>query len=380
MTDALRHRGPDGEGQFVDGALGLGHRRLAIIDLSSAAAQPMLWITASGDGRSSTSHLQRCEVYNFRTLRRRAGGVRPDASRSHSDNGEVYNFRTLRRELEEPWPAFPVALRHGGRSGGPGAVGRGRPFPLQRHVRVRALGPAGARAVAGAGPLRREAALLRACRQRLALRLRDQGAAPASRPRRRGRFRRHGGILHIPELLLGAHALRWHLHAARRLPPAYPPGSSTRDAPDRALLGLRLLRARDGGGRGRVRGGARLPVPAGGRAAARVRRGGRRLSQRRHRFRLHHGRRRPAVSRRSRASRSDSTCLRRPRAWNNSTTSARTPRDCRASAPPSITRWCSRRATWSAASAIWSGTWRSRASASPTPTTTRRGSRAVSAR
>ncbi len=41
MTRALAHRGPDGEGFFVDGALGLGHRRLAIVDLSPTGAQPM---------------------------------------------------------------------------------------------------------------------------------------------------------------------------------------------------------------------------------------------------------------------------------------------------------------------------------------------------
>ena len=37
MCDLLAHRGPDGEGTYVDGPVGLGHRRLAIIDLSSAA-------------------------------------------------------------------------------------------------------------------------------------------------------------------------------------------------------------------------------------------------------------------------------------------------------------------------------------------------------
>ena len=34
MNRALAHRGPDGEGDFIDGAVGLGHRRLAILDLS----------------------------------------------------------------------------------------------------------------------------------------------------------------------------------------------------------------------------------------------------------------------------------------------------------------------------------------------------------
>ena len=41
MTDAIAHRGPDGEGHFTDGPVGLGHRRLSIIDLSAAARQPM---------------------------------------------------------------------------------------------------------------------------------------------------------------------------------------------------------------------------------------------------------------------------------------------------------------------------------------------------
>lgn len=63
MTDALAHRGPDGEGSFVDGPLALGHRRLAIIDLSSAGQQPMV----SDDGRFVFSY--NGEVYNFNELR-----------------------------------------------------------------------------------------------------------------------------------------------------------------------------------------------------------------------------------------------------------------------------------------------------------------------
>jgi asparagine synthase (glutamine-hydrolysing) len=63
MADLLAHRGPDGEGFHRDGPIGLGHRRLAIIDLSGAAAQPMpnedetLWIVFNG------------EIYNFQSLR-----------------------------------------------------------------------------------------------------------------------------------------------------------------------------------------------------------------------------------------------------------------------------------------------------------------------
>jgi asparagine synthase (glutamine-hydrolysing) len=67
MTDAVAHRGPDGEGHWIEGPIGLGHRRLSIIDLSAAGHQPM----RTADGRY---------VISF--------------------NGEIYNFRELRIELE----------------------------------------------------------------------------------------------------------------------------------------------------------------------------------------------------------------------------------------------------------------------------------------
>lgn len=66
MCDAMVHRGPDGSGVWTDLGIGLGHRRLSIIDLEGSP-QPML----STDGRA---------VIVF--------------------NGEIYNFRELRRELE----------------------------------------------------------------------------------------------------------------------------------------------------------------------------------------------------------------------------------------------------------------------------------------
>lgn len=67
MTDAIAHRGPDGEGVYNAGFVCLGHRRLAIIDLSSAGHQPM---------------------------------VSPDQRYVITYNGEIYNFRDLRIELE----------------------------------------------------------------------------------------------------------------------------------------------------------------------------------------------------------------------------------------------------------------------------------------
>ncbi|MDO8680084.1 MAG: asparagine synthase (glutamine-hydrolyzing) [Acidobacteriota bacterium] len=63
MTDAIAHRGPDGEGHFVDGSLGLGHRRLSIIDLSDRAAQPLM--NENGD----VALIYNGEIYNFRELR-----------------------------------------------------------------------------------------------------------------------------------------------------------------------------------------------------------------------------------------------------------------------------------------------------------------------
>jgi len=67
MTDAIAHRGPDGEGFYIDSFVGLGHRRLAIIDLSPAGHQPM----STEDGNYIITY-----------------------------NGEVYNFQALRIELE----------------------------------------------------------------------------------------------------------------------------------------------------------------------------------------------------------------------------------------------------------------------------------------
>jgi asparagine synthase (glutamine-hydrolysing) len=63
MGDAIRHRGPDGDGSFVDGALGFAHRRLAIIDLSTAGHQPM----TTTDGRYTINY--NGELYNFQELR-----------------------------------------------------------------------------------------------------------------------------------------------------------------------------------------------------------------------------------------------------------------------------------------------------------------------
>jgi asparagine synthase (glutamine-hydrolysing) len=78
MADALRHRGPDDEGVFVDGAAGvaLGFRRLSIVDLSSAGAQPM--VSAS----ERYVMVFNGEVFNHRRLAEELG---PREYRGHSD-------------------------------------------------------------------------------------------------------------------------------------------------------------------------------------------------------------------------------------------------------------------------------------------------------
>ena len=57
MCDLIAHRGPDGHGVYCDGAVGFGHRRLAIIDLSPGGAQPM-----QTRRRRAGHHLQRRDL------------------------------------------------------------------------------------------------------------------------------------------------------------------------------------------------------------------------------------------------------------------------------------------------------------------------------
>jgi len=95
MTDVLAHRGPDGSGVWVAPGVGLGHRRLAIIDLVTGE-QPM-----HGDDGAPTV------VFN----------------------GEIYNFRALRAELEASGAVFRTnsdteVILHGWRKWGPDCVTR----------------------------------------------------------------------------------------------------------------------------------------------------------------------------------------------------------------------------------------------------------------
>ncbi len=106
MTAALAHRGPDADGFHFDGPVGLGHRRLSVIDLAGSR-QPLV----SADGAIAV-------VFN----------------------GEIYNFRELRRELAAAGHVFAThgdgeVLVHGWRQ-----WGRAHARSARRHVRVRAVG------------------------------------------------------------------------------------------------------------------------------------------------------------------------------------------------------------------------------------------------
>jgi asparagine synthase (glutamine-hydrolysing) len=82
MSDAIAHRGPDGRGVWVDAEAGaaLGHRRLAVIDLTEAGAQPMI----STSGRYVISF--NGEIYNFEGLRDAVEQARGGHQwRGHSD-------------------------------------------------------------------------------------------------------------------------------------------------------------------------------------------------------------------------------------------------------------------------------------------------------
>jgi asparagine synthase (glutamine-hydrolysing) len=76
MTDTIAHRGPDGEGTFVGDGVALGHRRLSIIDLSSAGAQPMTL--------GAATVVYNGECYNFLELRIELEGL-GQVFRGHSD-------------------------------------------------------------------------------------------------------------------------------------------------------------------------------------------------------------------------------------------------------------------------------------------------------
>lgn len=81
MTDIIRHRGPDGDGHYIDripeAIVGLGHRRLSVIDLSNAASQPMQY--------GELQLIFNGEIYNYNEIREELI-AKGHSFRTHSDS------------------------------------------------------------------------------------------------------------------------------------------------------------------------------------------------------------------------------------------------------------------------------------------------------
>lgn len=94
MCDCMAHRGPDGEGQYVDDGIAFGHRRLSLIDLAGGN-QPM--VRATGEHAAA--------ITSPALMPNGAPCSTPEAAAARGDfaivfNGEIYNYRDLRAELE----------------------------------------------------------------------------------------------------------------------------------------------------------------------------------------------------------------------------------------------------------------------------------------
>ena len=99
MCDVMAHRGPDGEGQYLDDGIALGHRRLSLIDLEGGN-QPMVRATGEHEAHVTSPAL--------------GGGTSvagAEAAAAKGDfaivfNGEIYNYQDLRADLEAEGWAF----------------------------------------------------------------------------------------------------------------------------------------------------------------------------------------------------------------------------------------------------------------------------------
>ena len=88
MLSVLEHRGPDGAGMHIDGALGFGHRRLSILDLSERGRQPML----TPDERFAITY--NGEIYNYLELRK--AHFSSEALTSETDTEIILNLLARR--------------------------------------------------------------------------------------------------------------------------------------------------------------------------------------------------------------------------------------------------------------------------------------------
>ena len=163
MSTAIRHRGPDDWGMYLDGPVGLGHVRLSIIDLS--------------------------------------GGKQPMADHSNtlwvSFNGEIFELRGAAGRTDSCRGPVPDQLGHRGHPGSLPPQGHPLRGRLQRRLRLCPVGPATAAVAASPRPHGRPPHLLHGPGWRAALRLRGQGPVPGTGHLRSAGPHRPQPMLHL---------------------------------------------------------------------------------------------------------------------------------------------------------------------------------------
>jgi asparagine synthase (glutamine-hydrolysing) len=146
MTDAVAHRGPDGEGGVMlqiegQAPTGLGHRRLAIIDLSSAGRQPMTVAADAGGGmRAGLTLVFNGEIYNYRELRAElvAAGHRFSSETDSEVLLHLYERDGLRMLLRLNG-IFAFAIHDAREAGRPDGMARGALFLARDQLGVKPL-------------------------------------------------------------------------------------------------------------------------------------------------------------------------------------------------------------------------------------------------
>jgi asparagine synthase (glutamine-hydrolysing) len=146
MCDAVAHRGPDGAGSLmlsVEGQAptGLGHRRLAIIDLSSAGLQPMTVGPDVGGGmRTGLTLVFNGEIYNYRELRAELSATGHRFA-THTDSEVLLHLyeRDGVQMLDRLNGIFAFAIHDARASGRPEAMARGALFLARDQLGVKPL-------------------------------------------------------------------------------------------------------------------------------------------------------------------------------------------------------------------------------------------------
>jgi asparagine synthase (glutamine-hydrolysing) len=145
MTDSVAHRGPDGEGALWldtpnERRTGLGHRRLAIIDLSAAGCQPMILRPQDAADDAALTLVFNGEIYNYRELRAElAAAGHCFATQTDSEVLLHLYERDGLDMLNRLNGIFAFAIHDARTHGRPAGVGRGALFLVRDQAGVKPL-------------------------------------------------------------------------------------------------------------------------------------------------------------------------------------------------------------------------------------------------